>query len=151
MTDVNLESGNLDEVIEEAKNEIYLNDLKNIHLNLAQRKIKMTKTRVVNMIGSYCANKIRSNNQKIQVMKKTGRKVLMFSLAISAALLGIGIGLSILFPHVSTAIAGLLTIVIWVIVWWPVELLVFDWREFAIDNKSYRVLAQITEDNIEIN
>lgn len=104
-----------------------------------------TKTRLKEAIDWYCSVRIDENLQLVRETRHQGRRDLVLGLILAAAVVVIAGLFSVLVP-MPEAILGIfwsfIILTLWVIVWTPVDTLVYYWRPYARDVRLYQNLRE---------
>jgi hypothetical protein len=104
-----------------------------------------TKARLKEAIDWYCSVRIDENHQLARETRHQGRRDLVLGLILVAAVLVVAGLFSVLVP-LPEAILGLfwsfIILTNWVIVWTPVDTLVYYWRPYARDARLYQNLRE---------
>jgi hypothetical protein len=108
--------------------------------------------RLLEAVTRYCTARIRDNQLKIRISRMQGLLGLALAVAIVIAIGAAGyLLLSAWLAEQSQTIQGLVvgfySVFVWVILWDPMNRLLFDWVSPALEN---RILSRIMELDIEI-
>jgi hypothetical protein len=101
-----------------------------------------SKEVIYSALRTYCNNKISENSTEIRLMKHEGWVYLLWSL-IGVILLALVLGgLSIIFPDaikndVIKFVFEIFVVAAWVVLWMPIELILYDWRPLQRENDEY--------------
>jgi hypothetical protein len=101
-----------------------------------------TKTREA--VARYCQWRILKNGNEMKITRREGGRTLVYALIICAIVFALYIALVLL--NVSSTLLSIigptLVIVCWVVVWWPVETLLFNWLPNWRDKHIYQKLME---------
>lgn len=104
-----------------------------------------TKERLKEAIDWYCAVRIAENNQLVHETRQQGRRDLGSGLIVAAAVLVVTVLILLLIPLpelIRTVLGSFVVLTLWVIVWTPVDTLVYYWRPYAREAHLYQALRE---------
>lgn len=96
-------------------------------------------------IDWYCSVRISENNQLVRETRQQGRSDLVHGLIVAAAVLAASVLIFVLLPLpdlIRTLFGSFIVLTLWVIVWTPVDTLVYYWRPYARDARLFENLRE---------
>lgn len=108
--------------------------------------------RVLDAIQRYCQFMIQEGEKEIEDIRRTGRAklivgligmVICFLLSSAGYWLAENLGSSLAIRVVADLLASFFAVVGWVIVWNPLDSLVFEWRPVRRDNRIYQSICGV--------
>ena len=107
-----------------------------------------TEQEILEGIKRYCNNKIAANKNEIGRLKKTGLTGLVYSVCITIVVILLAWLLAKWtkdFEIVSNLVVSLGVIIVWVVLWDPIELLVFNRLPLRTHNRIYKAIIKYIE------
>lgn len=100
---------------------------------------------IIEALRRCAKNRIDRNEIRIKITKREGRVYFLYALIFLVLIALILYILSILVPNITTSVVGIfitevLIIAGWVVLWWPIENLAYDWRPLKHENDVYNIV-----------
>jgi hypothetical protein len=102
--------------------------------------------RVTEYIETFCRNQIRRNDAQIALIKINGWRALrLIGLFLIPGLIAVSLIARVLAvsSQSSLVVGGILTVIAWVVLWRPVESVIYDWRSLKVHNDLYRAIMKL--------